>query len=162
MARKLGLGCGVICTCVLLAGCQSGAASRTAGANQNRAPSGAFAKQGSTPPPNFPNNPQSGLPNGSGFPSNGLPTSNVSNNAFSPSAGNPFPMNPGTPVNPAFNPQGVTPIGATNNPPGLPPQGPQGFGQPVNRNVQITTPPGTPSFPAPPSQPGISQIPPPP
>ena len=155
MARKLGLG-GVICTCVLLAGCQSGASSRMAGANQNRAPSGAFAKQGSTPPPNFPNNPQSG------FPSNGLPTNNVSNNAFSPSAGNPFPMNPATPVNPAFNPQGVTPIGATNNPPGLPPQGPQGFGQPVtnDRNVQITTPPGTPNYPAPPSPPGISQIPP--
>ena len=144
MARKLGLGMGVICTCVALAGCQSGAGSRVAGTNQNRAPSGAFAKQGTTmPPPNFPNANQNG-----GF-------STSTNGAF-PTAPNNNPNNPG------FVPQNLTPINATNNPPGASPQGPQGIGTPTtsNRNnVQITTP-GTPNLPPPPAQPGISQIPP--
>lgn len=143
MARKLGLGLGVICTCVVLAGCQSGAGSRLTGNAQNRAPAGAFAKQGTPPAPNFPTNTQ--------------------NPGFSTSTNGAFPTVPNNnPNSGGFAPQNLASINANNNPPGQSPQGPQGFGTPTtaNRNnVQFTTP-GTQNFPPPPAQPGISQIPP--
>src|SRR5262245_9263114 len=164
MARKLGLGGGVISLCVALAGCQSGGSNLAT--NQHRTPAGAFAKQGSTPPPNFPSQGLAGQ-----------------NNAFSTSSNGAFPSAPlnnsGTT---GFAPQSLTPTSGVNNPPGLPPQGPQNFGSSTtsNRNnVQLTQPgapsfaqPGVPtpsvpqpdfpvsSFPAPPAQPGISPIPP--
>lgn len=139
MARKHGIGLGVICTLVVLAGCQSGAGSRFAG-NQNRAPSGAFAKQGTTmPPPNFPNT--------------------TPNSGFSTSTNGAFPTVPNSNPNPGgFAPQNVAPINATGNPQGLPPQGPQGFGTPTTGNNVQTTTPNLP--PPPPAQPGITPIPP--
>lgn len=151
MARKLGLGLGVIgSAALLLAGCQTGTDSRLTGnTNLNSPRNPAIAKQSTPPQPNF-------------------PVGNIpSNSGFGTATGGALPQSPGMPngfqtSNSGFATQNnQAPIGATNNPP----QGPQGSGTPTAGNrshVTITQPsmpltPPTTQF----AEPGISPITPP-
>ncbi|GEM_PF-6259981 len=145
MARKLGLGWGMMCgAAVLLAGCQTGAGSRLANnSNNNKGP--ALAKQSTPPQPQFPlaNTPSSpgfGTATGSGFP----PPPNMPSN-FQTSNGGFATQNH------------VAPTGATNNPP---PQGPQGFGTPTagNRSNVTISQPLTPPPQVQLAQPGIQPV----
>ena len=129
MARKLGLGWGVILgAAILLAGCQTGFGSRLAQNHAKHNP--AVAKQGANmPQPQFP---IASTPNSNGF----------------GTAGSSFPVSPN--VSPISNQSAfptqpnITPV---TNPP--PPPGPQGLGVPATSNRNVTfTQPMTPMVPA--------------
>ena len=141
MARKLGLGWGMICATALLAGCQTGTGARVATNNTIRNP--ALAKQSSIPNPSFPTAPA------------------TPNNGFGTATSNAFPQAPNMPSNFQTSNGGlatqnsVNPAGSTTTGSAAPPFGPRNSGTPTGavRSTETYTQPMAPQLPPLPPQP---------